>query len=108
MLSNTTGTILLIVRGEPKRTLFRRVGDIIVAVGGFYPSRATAFQARNFLDAAIKAMVTDEKAALVEFGQPEGRFIQDDLYVFVVDMQQGKFIAHGATPALLASRTPRC
>lgn len=87
-------------QGEPKRTLFRRVGDIIVAVG-FYPSRATAFQARSFLDDAIKAMVTDEKAALAEFGQQEGRFIQDDLYVFVVDMQQGKFIAHGATPALI-------
>lgn len=87
-------------QGEPKRTMFKRVGDIIVAVG-YYPSRATSFQARKFLDDAIKAMVTNEGEALKAFNQPDGGFVKNDLYVFVLDMKKGTFIAHGSTPSLI-------
>lgn len=86
-------------QGEPKRTFFKRVDDVIVAVG-YYPSRATSFQARRFLDRAVKAMVTDEAAALKAFNQANGRFVKNDLYVFVLDMTKGTFIAHGAMPDL--------
>ncbi|ANQ83197.1 cache domain-containing protein [Azoarcus olearius] len=87
-------------REEPKVTLFRKVGGIIVAVG-FYTPRATPAQARALLDQAAAALARDSGAALGEFQQVGGRFIQDDLYVFVVDMGDGRFLAHGATPALV-------
>lgn len=87
-------------REEPKVTLFRKVGDIIVAVG-FYAPRATAAQARAMLDEAAAALAKDGTAALAEFQKVGGRYIQDDLYVFVVDMADGRYLAHGATPALV-------
>lgn len=87
-------------REEPKVTLFRKVGDTIVAVG-FYAPRATAAQARTMLDEAAAALTRDGSAALAEFQKVGGRYIQDDLYVFVVDMADGRFLAHGATPALV-------
>ncbi|PSW22294.1 hypothetical protein C9I98_00160 [Photobacterium sanctipauli] len=87
-------------RGEPKRTLFKRVGEVIVAVG-YYPSRSTDYQARAFLDEATKALITDEKDALTEFNHHESPFVKNDLYVFVLDKRTGVFLAHGATPYLV-------
>lgn len=89
-------------RGEPKLTMFRRVGDIIVAVG-FYPPRATPQQARALLRDAIAALRDDEQGALAEFAELDGRFIRDDLYVFVVSVADGRFLAHGASPELVGT-----
>lgn len=89
-------------RGEPKLTMFRRVGDIIVAVG-FYPPRAMPHQARAMLRDAIAALRADEQGTLAEFGRLEGRFIRDDLYVFVIDVESGRFLAHGASPELVGT-----
>lgn len=87
-------------REEPKVTLFRKVGEIIVAVG-FYTPRATATQAMAMLDQAVAALAGGAAAALSDFQKLGGRFTQDDLYVFVVDMRDGRFLAHGATPVLV-------
>lgn len=87
-------------REEPKVTLFRKVGDVIVAVG-FYAPRATPAQAKAMLDDAAAALTRDAAGTLPEFQKISGRFIQDDLYVFVVDMADGRFLAHGATPTLV-------
>ncbi|MCK0508015.1 cache domain-containing protein [Aromatoleum anaerobium] len=89
-------------RGDPKLTLFRKVGEVIVAVG-FYPPRATPVQARAMLRDAAKAMKADATRALAQFRRLDGPFIHDDLYVFVIDMADGRFLAHGATPALVGS-----
>lgn len=89
-------------RGEPKLTMFRRVGEVIVAVG-FYPPRATPAQARTMLKNASRALERESASALKEFQQLNGRFVRDDLYVFVVDINSGKFIAHGASPELIGS-----
>ncbi|HXG28368.1 MAG TPA: cache domain-containing protein [Nevskiales bacterium] len=89
-------------RGEPKVTLFRAVGDIIVAVG-FYPPRATPTQAKALLRAAIEALQKDEQAALSAFQKFGGPFIRDDLYVFVVSLEDGQILAHGASPALVGT-----
>lgn len=86
-------------REEPKVTLFRKVGDTIVAVG-FYSPRATPAQARHMLDRAVEALAADSAAAMAEFQRIGGTFTQDDLYVFVVNMEDGRFLAHGASPAL--------
>lgn len=89
-------------RGEPKTTLFRKVGEIVVAVGYFSP-RATPVQARAMLKAAEKALRADSRAALAEFQGADGRFVRDDLYVFAVDLGSKRFIAHGASPALIGT-----
>ncbi|MBC9073136.1 cache domain-containing protein [Thauera sp. CAU 1555] len=87
-------------REEPKVTLFRKVGDYIVAVG-FYTPRASAAQAREMLARASGALAQDRAAALDAFQAVGGAFIQDDLYVFVVAADDGRFLAHGASPALV-------
>lgn len=89
-------------RGEPKVTLFRRVGDLIVAVGYFSP-RATPTQAKAMLSAAAKAVRDDQARALNDFQLIDGRFIRDDLYVFAVDLADGRFLAHGASPQLIGT-----
>lgn len=89
-------------RGIPKLAIFRKVGDVIVAVGYFAP-RATPTQAKAMLTAAVKALQSDPEKALADYQRIDGRFISDDLYVFAVDMANGKFLAHGATPALIGT-----
>lgn len=89
-------------RGEPKVTLFRKVGDVIVAVG-YYSPHATPIQAKAMLSAAAKALHNDAKTALRDFQRIDGRFVRDDLYAFVVDLERGRFLAHGARPALVGT-----
>ncbi|MGF1734111.1 cache domain-containing protein [Photobacterium satsumensis] len=86
--------------GEPKRTLFKREGDIIVAVG-YHPARAAAYQAKGFLDQATKALINNEQDALGAFNRHDSQFVKNDLYVFVLDKRTGEFLAHGATPHLV-------
>ena len=88
--------------GEPKLTSFRRVGNVIVAVG-YYPPRATPAQARRLLARAGRALSSDPAQALAGFQQLNGPFIRDDLYVFVVDVASGRFLAHGASPGLVGT-----
>ncbi len=89
-------------RDRPKQTLFRKVGEVIVAVG-FYPPRATPVEAKAMLRRAVKAMRVDEKAALGSFQAYPGPFIRDDLYVFVIDLASGRFLANGANPRLVGA-----
>lgn len=91
-------------RGEPKVAVFRAVGEIIVAAG-YYPPRATPMQARVLLRDAAKAMASNPAAALEHFQRLDGAFIRDDLYVFVVRLSDGTFLAHGATPALVGTNS---
>ncbi len=89
-------------QGEPKRTLFRLVNNVIIAVG-YYPSRAKSYQAKKLLDDAVKALITDEFTALEEFSQYDGRFVEDELYVIVIDMKSGFFLAHGGNSDLVGA-----
>ncbi len=89
-------------RGEPKLTLFERVGDLVVAVG-FYPPRATPAQARALLRKALDALAASPAAAIRDFQRLDGPFVRDDLYVFVVDLASGRFLAHGANRSLVGS-----
>lgn len=89
-------------RGEPKVTFFRKVGEVIVAVG-YYPPRATSLQAREMLDDAVAALRKDRAGSLKRFQDLNGEFIRNDLYVFVTDTASGRFLAHGASPALVGT-----
>lgn len=93
-------------RGEPKVTLFRRVGELVVAVGYFSP-RATPADAKAMLPAATKAVDADARQAFADFQRVDGRFMRDDLYVFAVDLASGRFVAHGARPQLVGTDADR-
>lgn len=87
---------------ERKVTYFKKVGDVIIAVGYYIP-RATAEQARNMLNKASIAVKSDSKSAFKAFGDLSGNYIEDDLYVFVIGINDMHFRAHGATPRLVGS-----
>jgi len=87
-------------RIERKVTLFNRVDDRILAVGYYLP-RATPEQAQALLERATAAVRQDAAPALDAFNRVDGGFMQDDLYVFAVDLSSRRFVAHGATPALV-------
>lgn len=90
-------------RIESKTTQFRRVGDNVVAVGSYTP-RSSAEQARAFLDSAIAEIrKAGPESAFREFNARSGRFVHDDLYVFVVGIDDTRFHAMGATPELVGN-----
>lgn len=92
------------VHNKPERkvTYFRKVGTRLLAVGYYIP-RATPAQATAMLGRAVAALQADPAKALADFNNLNGGYIEDDLYVFVVGLDDGKFRAHGASPRLIGS-----
>lgn len=88
--------------GERKMTFFRKVGEVIVAVG-YYPPRATPMEARALLDQAVAALGKDREGSLKRFQDLNDKFVRNDLYVFVTDITSGRVLAHGATPSLVGT-----
>lgn len=88
---------------EPKVSYVRKVGDYVVGVGYSAP-RASAEAARAMLDEAVALVRQEgiEKAAAV-FNDRHGDFVRDDLYVFAVGLESGKFEAMGRKPAMVGS-----
>jgi len=89
---------------ERKVTHFQKVGERLLAVGYYIP-RATPAQATAMLDRAVSAMKADPAKAVASFNELNGGFIEDDLYVFAVGMEDGKFRAHGASPRLVGTNS---
>ncbi|WP_079437226.1 cache domain-containing protein [Zoogloea sp. LCSB751] len=87
---------------QRKQAFFQRAGERILAVGYYLP-RSSPAQARAFLDQAVASLKAAPEEAVKEFNRLGGRFVQDDLYVFVIDMKSGHFIAHGAQPRLIGT-----
>jgi cytochrome c len=87
---------------ERKVTYFQKVEDKIIAVG-FYIPRASSAQAKALLEQAAAAVKTDPAAAFAAFNDLNGKFVQDDLYVFAFDLKTKKFTAHGATPRMVGT-----
>lgn len=85
-----------------KHSFFQRVGDHILAVG-YYKARAEAAQARQLLDQAAAALASQPEATLAAINGHDRRYLQDDLYVFVVDLASQRFVAHGYNPRLVGS-----
>lgn len=85
-------------RVEPKFAWLHRSGEHILGVG-YYAVRSTADDARKLLDAA-SAQIRKQglAAALASFNDTRAAFVRDDLYVFVVNLTNGKFEAHGMNP----------
>ncbi|WP_421548624.1 cache domain-containing protein [Pseudomonas sp. QD4] len=85
---------------ERKRVFFQRVGERILAVGYYLP-RASADLARALLDKAATALGSDQKQTLNAINSLKGGFLQDDLYVFVVDLKTHRYVAHGTNLRLI-------
>ena len=85
---------------ERKHVFYQRVGERILAVGYYLP-RATPEQARALRNKAAKALVADETGTLKAINSLQGGFLQDDLYVFVVDLDTQRYVAHGTNLRLI-------
>jgi len=85
---------------ERKVVFYQRVGERILAVGYFQP-RASAEQAQALLDKAAADLAKDEKATLSAINSLKGGYLQDDLYVFVVDQTTHRYVAHGTNLRLI-------
>jgi len=85
---------------ERKRVYFQRIGERILAVG-YYVPRASPEQARALLDKAVSELARDQKGTLTAINSLQGGFLQDDLYVFVVDLSNDRYVAHGTNLRLI-------
>ena len=85
---------------EHKHVFYQRVGERILAVGYYLP-RATPEQARALRNKAVEALVKDEAGTLKAINSLLGGFLQDDLYVFVVDLNTRRYVAHGTNLRLI-------
>ena len=74
----------------------------IISIGASAaPDKSTPEQAQAMVKKAVAYMKShDRDAALAEFSNPKGGFIDRDLYIFVIDLQ-GKMVAHGALPKII-------
>jgi cytochrome c len=87
---------------QRKLAYFQTVDDRIIAVG-YYVARATPAQAQAMLARAAQAVEDDPAKAFHAFNQLRGPFSEDDLYVFVVDLKDDRFRAHGVYRDLIGS-----
>nr|WP_296180048.1 cache domain-containing protein [Pseudomonas sp. UBA1879] len=85
---------------ERKRVYFQRVANRILAVGYYLP-RAAPQQARALLDKASNALAQDQSSTLEAINSLKGGFLQDDLYVFVVNVNTKRYVAHGTNLRLV-------
>lgn len=85
---------------ERKHGYYQRVGQRILAVGYYLP-RASAEQAMALLNKAAADLAKDEKGTLSAINSLKGGYLQDDLYVFVVDLNTRRYIAHGTNLRLI-------
>jgi cytochrome c len=87
---------------ERKVAYFQKTDDRIIAVG-YYIARATPAQAQALLGRAADALKADPARALNAFNRTRGEFSEDDLYVFVVDLGDKRFRAHGTNQRLVGT-----
>lgn len=90
-------------RIENKEVSFRKVGQYIVGVGYYIP-RSTVEEAQAMLTKAVARIgKAGAGPAYQSFNDPHGEFIRGDLYVFAIGIDDGRYRAYGATPALVGS-----
>ncbi|MGX0888434.1 cytochrome c [Pseudomonas sp. ADAK2 TE3594] len=85
---------------ERKHVFYQRVGQRILAVGYYLP-RASPQQAQALLDKAAVDLAKNEKDTLTAINSLKGGYLQDDLYVFVVDLDTQRYVAHGTNLRLI-------
>lgn len=89
-------------RVERKKVYFQREDDRIIAVGLYLP-RATAQQAENFVDRVVLAMEKDPQATIQAINELSAEFHEDDLYAFIIDLKNKRYVAHGYNQRLIGA-----
>ncbi|MBL8472013.1 MAG: cache domain-containing protein [Rhodocyclaceae bacterium] len=90
-------------RLELKHLSYRLVGDYIVSVGYYIP-HGTAEQAKALLERAVEALRRDGPGrAFTQFNNPHGAYVKDDLYVFVVGVDDGIFYSSPMSPGYVGT-----
>jgi cytochrome c len=85
---------------EPKVSYVRKIGTYVLGVGYSAP-RASAEDARAMLEQAVAlAQANGNAAAAQAFNDRRGAFVKDDLYVFMINIDNGRFEAMGMNPGL--------
>ncbi|AYH43629.1 cache domain-containing protein [Azoarcus sp. DN11] len=84
-------------RAEPKIATYRAVGDRILVVG-YYTPNASIELAKSMLWRAVHELKVHGDHAFERFNSLNGGFVQDDLYVFVVGLEDELVYAHGGSP----------
>lgn len=87
---------------ERKRVFYQRVGDVFVAAG-FFVSRATSEQAHTMLQKAAAAVAERPEQTIDAINSSSVVFLEDDLYVFIVDLRSKRFVAHGFNRRMVGS-----
>lgn len=87
-------------RIELKRVYFQKVGDRVIAAAQSVP-RASAHQAQQLLSKAVAAIQKDPEGTFKSINELSAQFHEDDLYVFVVDANTQRYVAHGYNLRLL-------
>ena len=88
---------------ERKVAYYQKVGDAIVAVG-YYIHHSTPQEAKVLLKKAVEAVKQDPKGAFAKFNDLNGGYTRDDLYVFVVGIDDHVMYASGASPRLVGRK----
>ncbi|WP_150300460.1 cache domain-containing protein [Pseudomonas profundi] len=81
-------------RVERKKAFYQRVGDHILAVG-YYLGRPGEAEAKALLGRVTEDLKENRHKTLNAINWLDPRYIQDELYAFVVDLQSKQFVAHG-------------
>jgi hypothetical protein len=87
-------------REELKRVQFQRLGDRFIVVGHYLP-RATPAQAESLLERAVQAIEQDPAGSFDAINKLSAKYREDDLYVFVIDLSNQRYVAHGYNTRLL-------
>lgn len=84
-------------RSEPKIATYRVVGDRILVVG-YYAPDASIELAKSMLWRAVHELKVHGDRAFERLNSLDGGFVHDDLYVFVVGLDDEVVYAHGGSP----------
>ncbi|NVO05992.1 MAG: cache domain-containing protein [Rhodoferax sp.] len=85
---------------ELKAGLYTKVDNYVLSIG-YYTPRATQADALSLLDRAVAYVKNaGPDTAFAAFNNMQGGFTYDDLYVFVIGIEDGKYRASGASPHL--------
>lgn len=89
-------------RVERKRAYYRHVDDKIFAAG-YYMPRSSQAEAERLLKDAITSLEQDAITTLQRINSLDPFFNRDDLYVYVVDLESERFVAHGFQSRLIGT-----
>ncbi len=92
----------VIGREERKKVFFQRVGGVLLATG-YLITKATPAHAREMLERAADAVETVPEQTFAAINSESLIFLQDDLYVFVVDLRSYRYVAHGYNQRLVGT-----